>query len=140
MGQLREVIKTLKAELARSKGSAGNFSKELVKDILRKYDAAQHEYVVPWATEAQGVKRLHPRKGDTDMRIDKPGKFDVVYVNSHTKERQILTRKDGVTYDVAWHYFQYITFSESETFDEFGYYEIQEHVGVYLPEEQHFGL
>jgi len=140
MGHLREVIKLLKDTLKEYRGEGKHFPKTVVKNILNKYDAAQHEYVVPWATEAEEVKRFQPRKKDMEKRKENPGIFDVIYINSHTKEKQILTRKNGVTYDVAWHYFQYITFCESETFDEFGYYEIQEHQEVYLPEEQHFGL
>lgn len=140
MGQLREVVQIIKNECERTrKRPKDRISKKVLKKIVKKYDIDSLEERARVASDAN-LELLYPKKRDSELRKKHPGKFDVVFINNHTKEKQILTRKEGVTYDLAYAYYNYNTFFGSEKHNEFGYYDIVEHEEPFLPEENHFGI
>lgn len=140
MGQLREVVQIIKNECERTrKRPKDRISKKVLKKIVKKYDIDSLEERARVASD-ENLELLYPKKRDSELRKKYPGKFDVVFINNHTKEKQILTRKEGVTYDLAYAYYNYNTFFGSEKHNEFGYYDIVEHEEPFLPEENHFGI
>lgn len=143
MGQLREIIADLREEYLRIKGTRTigmQISRMKIRRLVDKYDLTRAEHFVPWATEAFNGDKPRANKTEFKLRKENPGLFDVVFINSHSKEKQILTRKSGIPYDVAIHYYNYVTFFDDEKYNEHGKYEIQPHEEFFLPEEPFIGL
>ena len=142
MGQLREVIEQLRKEYLRIKGTKTvgvQFSRLLIRGILKKYDLSRALRFVPWATGVE-VRKPTASKSEFILRKQNPGLFDVVFINSHSKEKQILTRDSGIPYDVAQLFYNYITYFGDEKYNEHGRYEIMLHEKFHLPEESFIGL
>jgi len=140
MGQLREIIQILKKEYVRTVRKPNDrYSKKVVRSILRKYDIDALEEQVKIALD-ENAEIPHGKNKETELRKKFPGKYDVVFINYSTKEKQILTRKQGITYDIALAYYNYTTFFNSEKYEALGYYDILPHEQMNLPEEAHIGI
>lgn len=141
MGQLREVVEILKKEYLRVKGDRHKrISRKILKSIIKKHDATVLENRAKLALDESYDKNKRATKKEMAMRNPHPGLHDVVFINKHTKEKQVLTRKIGVPYEMAWYYYMYITYFEDEKYNELGHYEIVEHPKPFLAEETHFGI
>ena len=141
MGRLREVVEKLKVEYARTKKKKyRKFSKVLVRKIIQQNDATRLESKAQRALDSFAHIRFRSNKKELALRAEHPGLFDVVFINKHTKEKQVLTRKKGIPYDVAIYYYNYITYYGEEKYNDLGSYELIEHPVFHLPEESHFGI
>lgn len=141
MAQLREVMEIIKTELARIKKSKNRrMPRKLFRDLVKTYDISTIEHFVKFATDNNSKRTPRVKGPDMKIRKEHPGKFDVVFLNRHTKEKQLLTLDRGIPYDLAQHYYDYATYFGSEKYNELGNYEIVEHTPPFLPEEEHFGL
>lgn len=142
MGHLRDVINTLKAEMEYLKGKPPwhRVRKNKINAIIKKYDAEILKEQADRALGKEESKEYKSRLKDMQLRKQNPGKFDVVFINDHTKEQQVLTKQGGITYDLAKYYYEYITYYETEKYNKIGRYEIVVHKPPFLPEEEHFGL
>jgi len=143
MGQLKEIIELLRKDYLRVTGTkyAGTqISRMVVRRIINKYDLTRAEKMAPWAIGESGAIKPKPKKREQEARANNPGKFDVVFINRHTRQTQILTRKKGIPYDVAELYYNYVSYFGSEKYNEMGHYEIREHEKITIPEDPHFGL
>jgi len=144
MGQLRNLIEELRKDYLRVRGRIGaggpQISRLMVRRILNKYDLTRPGQYVPWAIGTEGARRPYPKGHELKLRKGNPGKFEVVFINRHTKQTQLLTREKGIPYDVALQYYNYITFFDNEKYNEHGQYELREKEKFQLPEEPHFGI
>lgn len=140
MGRLKEVIELLKTELVRTHGATDTgkgraFSKNVIKQIVIDNDVSLIEAKANRALIYKS-KEARATEEDLKLRLAHPGVFDVVFINRHTRETQMLTLEKGIPYDVAMYYYNYITYYGTEKYNELGNYEIIEHELPFLPEEQ----
>lgn len=137
MYTLRELVQTLRTELKKiEKGK--RFKKSLIAKILKNYDLKTLERGYKSAVDGS-IRMPYATKEREKIREANPGLYAVIFVNRSTKERQVLTKPEGIPYDVALDFYNYVTFFGSEKYNDVGYYDIIK-TGIQLPEESHFGV
>lgn len=132
MGRLNHVVK----EIERLLNKHTQFIRVDLKRLVRENDSTALEIKASYALE-NPMKRPRPNLKELALRAEHPGKFDVVFISKHSKQKQILTKEKGIFYDVALTYFNYITDYGTERSTDTGHYEIMPHQGAYLPEEEY---
>ncbi len=144
MGRLNKVIKELEVEYKRIKAFKGNYSQPFSRTLIKKIIKANDYTLLKEKAEAalKWPKHHRPRAKKYDAKIRKanPGIFDIVFVNKHTKEVQLLTMAKGIYYDVALNYLNYVTDYQTEICNELGHYEMRPHEEAYIPKELQQGL
>ncbi len=143
MGRLNKVIKDLEAIYWRAR-EVKNYEKPMnrtkVRQLIKENDSTLLEKKAAYATTIPKHHRRRADKIDAIIRKATPGFYDVVFINKHTKEKNLLTLEIGVYYDMALNYLNYITDYQTETHNELGHYEIAPHEKAFLPEDPHTGL
>lgn len=137
MYTLRELVQTLRTELNKvEKGK--RFKKRVLAKILKTYDLKTIERGYKSAVDSSIIMPYITKEREK-IREANPGLYSVIFVNRSTKERQVLTKPEGIPYDVALDFYNYVTFFGSEKYNDVGYYDIIRN-DIQLPEEAHFGV
>jgi hypothetical protein len=122
MSKLQELVTELKTIL---KKDTDYFRRDII-NLIREYDSTLLKDIAEQGS-AQSKRLPRPTLEARKLRKQFPGKYEVVFVNKHTKEQQRMTKEGGVPYDVALIYFNYVTDYNTDTINEQGHYELKEY-------------